>query len=326
MGEKIEMGHGVGLKLKGVKKMASSVTIPSDFDASKITFRPPKVLDSGGKQVYLDYEGRALLTQTASMPIPYGLNVYDKAGPTSYSVDLSFRGVETDEKVKAFYDMMVAFDELMIEAGIQNSQAWFKMPNASREVIKAFYTPSVKVSLDREGKPKPYPPTFKVKLPKKNDAFETAFYDNQKRPYVDVGVEDLLIKNSRGVFLVKCTGLWFAGSKYGASWKATQCKMDFVPERMRGCAILDDDAPPASAGGGGSRRAAAVAEEEEDVVAAVMPAARRSVGGSRPAPVAAAPAEEEDEEEEDDVVEAPPPPSRVAPSAGKKVVKRTGGK
>ena len=306
--------------------MASSVTIPSDFDASKITFRAPKVLDSGAKQVYLDYEGRALLTQTASMPIPYGLNVYDKAGPTSYSVDLSFRGVETDEKAKAFYDMMVAFDELMIEAGIENSQAWFKMPNASRDVIKAFYTPSVKVSLDRDGKPKPYPPTFKVKLPKKNGSFETTFYDEKKRPYEGVGVEDLLVKGARAVFLLRCTGLWFAGSKFGASWKATQCKMDHLPERMRGCAILDDDSAP-SAGGGGARRAVAAAEEdEEDVVAAVMPAARRVAPASstgRPAPAAApVAAEEEDEEEEDDVVEAPPPPVRPAATTAKKVVKK----
>jgi hypothetical protein len=199
------------------------------------------------------------------------------------------------------------------------------MPNASREVIKAFYTPSVKVSLDRDGKPKPYPPTFKVKLPKKNGSFETTFYDEKKRPYEGVGVEDLLVKGARAVFLLRCTGLWFAGSKFGASWKATQCKMDHLPERMRGCAILDDDSgAAASAGGGGARRAVAAAEEdEEDVVAAVMPAARRVAAPTgRPAPAAPVAAEEdEDEEEEDDVVEAPPPPVRPAASAVKKVVK-----
>jgi hypothetical protein len=296
--------------------MASSVTLPSDFDASKISFQPPKVLDSGGKHVRVDYEGRALLTQTASMHFPYGLNVYDKAGPPNYSVDLSFRGAETDDKVKSFYDMMVAFDEMLIEAGMQNSQAWFKMPNASREVIKAFYTPSVKVSLDRDGKPKPYPPTFKVKLPKKNGAFETTFYDAQKRPYEGVGVEELLVKGARGVFLVKCTGLWFAGSKFGATWKATQCKMDSVPERMRGCAILDDGAPAPTS----SRRGVAAVEEDEDVVQAVMPAARR--GGGRPPP----PVEEEDEDEEEEVVEAPPPPPRPSASTAKKVVKRPAAK
>ena len=295
--------------------MSSNVLPPASFDTNQVTFRAPKVLDSGAKQVYLDYEGRPLLTQTASMPLPYGLNVYDKAGPTTYSVDLSFRGMETDTKVKAFYDMMVAFDELLIEAGIKNSQAWFKMPNASREVIKAFYTPAVKVALDRDGKPKPYPPTFKVKLPKKNGSFETSFYDTEKRPYEGVGVEELLVKGARGVFLIKCTGLWFAGSKFGASWKAVQVKMDSVPERMRGCAILDDDDAPAVRR---STQRQAVEEDDDDVVEAVMP-----TGRAAPAPPAS---EDEQEEEEDDVVEAPPPPRRVvaaAPaSATKKVVKR----
>jgi len=305
--------------------MASSVTLPSDFDTSKITFRVPKILDSGAKQVYIDYEGRALLTQTASMSFPYGLNVYDKAGPPTYSVDLSFRGMETDDRVKAFHDMMVAFDEQMIEAGMQNSQAWFKMPHASREVVKAFYTPSVKVSLDRDGKPKPYPPTFKVKLPKKGGAFETTFYDAQKRPYEGVGVEELLVKGARGVFLLRCTGLWLSGSKFGASWKATQCKMDSVPERMRGCAILDDGAPAPT-----SRRG--VVEEDEDVVQAVMPTARRGgggggggVGGRAPPQPVEEDEEEGEEEEEEDVVEAPPPPPRSSTTA-KKVVKRAAAK
>ena len=298
--------------------MSSNVLPPANFDTNQVTFRAPKILDSGAKQVYLDYEGRPLLTQTASMPLPYGLNTYDKAGPTTYSVDLSFRGMETDPKVKSFYDMMVAFDELLIEAGIKNSQAWFKMPNASREVIKAFYTPSVKVSLDKDGKPKPYPPTFKVKLPKKNGTFETAFYDTEKRPYEGVAVEELMVKGARGVFLLKCTGLWFAGSKFGASWKAVQVKMDSVPQYGlgRGCAILDDDDAPAVKRQPARPSAAAEEEDDEDVVEAVMPSSR--------APPAAAAEDEEDEEE--DVVEAPPPPRRTAPAAAsgaKKVVKKT---
>jgi hypothetical protein len=300
--------------------MSSNVLRPSDFDASKITFKAPKILDSGGKIVSVDYDGRQLMTQTASMAVPYGLNVYDKAGPVTYSVDLSFRGTEEGGNIKAFHDMLVAFDERMIEAGIQNSQAWFKMPNASREVIKAFYTPSVKVSLDREGKPKPYPPTFKVKLAKKNGAFEPTFYDVQKRPYEGITVEDLLTKGSRCTVLVKCTGLWFAGSKFGATWKADQVKMDHVAGGPRGAQFLDDDEVVPSAGGGRGGNRFATEDDDEDVVEAVLPPKRTPA-----APVAAPAAEEEDdeaEEEEDDVVEAPPPPKKTTASV-KKVVKTT---
>lgn len=289
--------------------MASNIVSPASFDVSELTFRAPKILDSGGKFVTLDYSGRKLMTQTPSMVLPYGLNVFDKAGPTTYSVDLSFRGVEEDPKVKQFYDMLVAFDERLVSAGVENSLPWFKMANASREVIKAFYTPSIKISLDREGKPKPYPPTLKVKLPKKNDTFEAQFYDAEKRPYEGVTVEELLTKGARGVFLLQCTGLWFAGSKFGASWKAVQVKMTSVPSNGlgRGCAIQDDE------------------EGEDGVMEAVMPPKR--VAAAQPKKAAPAPQiveDEEQEEDEEEVVEAPAVPQKV--SAPKKVVRKTGSK
>jgi hypothetical protein len=279
--------------------MASNIVSPTSFDVTELTFRAPKILDSGGKIVSLDYSGRRLLTQTPSMVLPYGLNVFDKAGPPTYSADVSFRGVEENPNLKAFYDMLVAFDERLIAAGVENSLAWFKMPNASREVIKAFYTPSIKVSLDREGKPKPYPPTFKVKLPKKNGAFETSFYDTEKRPYEGVTVEELLVKGSRGTFLVQCSGIWFAGSKFGATWKAVQVRMDSVPSGLgRGCLIQDS--------------------EEGSVMAAVMPPVRRSAPAPQVVEDEEEQAEDEEDEEAEEVVQAPPPPKAVA----KKVVKK----
>ena len=303
--------------------MSSNIVSPTSFDVSEVTFRPAKVLESGGKFVTVDYSGRQLMTQTPSMVLPYGLNVFDKAGPTTYSADVSFRGVEENPRIKAFYDMLVAFDERLIEAGVENSLAWFKMPNASREVIKAFYTPSIKVSLDREGKPKPYPPTLKVKLPKKNGAFEALFYDSEKRPYEGVTVEELLVKGANATFLLKCTGLWFAGTKFGASWKAVQVKMDSVPSGLgRGCAIQDDDESHVTsrASKSSSRRAPVVHDEEEDeddVVEAVMPPPRRAAAAAAPAPTV-----EDEEEEEEEVVEAPVVPKKVAAPV-KKVVKKT---
>jgi hypothetical protein len=206
--------------------------------------------------------------------------------------------------------MLMAFDERLVNAGVENSLAWFKMPNASREVIKAFYTPSIKVSTDREGKPKPYPPTLKVKLPKKNGAFEALFYDAEKRPYEGVTVEDLLVKGAHATFLIKCVGLWFAGTKFGASWKAVQVKMDTVPTNGfgRGCAIQDDEDAPVARRPASRKPVVQEEEDEEDVMEAVLP--------SRPR----APPAEEEEDDEEEVVEAPVVPQKVAPV--KKVVRK----
>jgi hypothetical protein len=309
--------------------MSSNIVPPANFDVSKLTFSAPKIMDSGGKIVGIEYDGhRNFLTQTASMVLPYGLNVYDKAGPATYSVDVSFRGVEENPKMQAFHDMLVAFDAHMVEAAVANSQPWFGKKH-SLEVVKAFYTPSIRISMDRDGKPKPYPPTLKIKLPKDNGAFKTQFYDQNKQHIEGMSVEELLVKGACGTFLIKCTGLWFAGAKFGASWKAEQVRMESIPQSMRGCAIMDDEddvvaapvrpiakraaAPPAN------RFAVASDDEEEDVVDAVMPSARTHASAAQV------------EDEEDDVVEAPLPPKKSAAGAAaagaaaagaKKVVKR----
>lgn len=312
--------------------MSSNIVQAATFDATKVAFDQPRILDSGGKMVYLNYDGRPLQIQTARMNVPYGLNVFDKSGPVSYSVDLSFRGTEEDPKMAEFKSMMEELDELLIDAGVKNAAAWFKMPNASREVISAFYTRGVKYSTDREGKPKPYPPTLKVKLAKKNGVFETQFYDAQKRSYEGVTVEELLVKRAETTALLKCGGVWISGTKFGLTWKAVQMRMDALPEGIRGYAIQDEDdfqvqgrrggSRPAPSAGGSRRAAPAQEEDEDDVVAAVMP--RRAA-----APVEEAEEMEEDAEEEDDVVEAPPPPRKTAAGttgAPKKVVKRVGAK
>jgi hypothetical protein len=301
--------------------MSSTVVQSSEFDTSNISFSQVKILESGGKQAYLNYAGRSLTMQTASMSVPYGMNVFDKAGPAKYSVDLSFRGYEdgSNKKIKAFYDAMTALDEFMIDQGVKNSQAWFKS-KLSRDVVQAFYTPIVRIAKDANGNPKPYPPTIKISLKKRNGSenFDVQAYDDQKRPYEGVPLDDLLVKGAQVTVLVQCTGVWFAGSKFGLSWKAVQVRVDRLPESIRGFAFADEEDAPAPS----TRRAAAPAptpapaavedEEEEqvdddEVFSAPAPApatavAKKSVlaAVTSPAPAAAtAPAKTMDDEGED---------------------------
>lgn len=251
--------------------MSSTVVQSTEFNTSNISFSQVKVLPSNAKQAYLNYDGHSLTMQTASMAVPYGMNVFDKAGPAKYSVDLSFRGYEdgSNKKVKAFYDAMTALDEYMIDAGVKNSQAWFKS-KLSRDIVQAFYTPIVRVAKDANGNPKPYPPTLKLSLKKRNgsESFDVQAYDDQKRPYEGVPLEDLLVKGAQITALIQCTGVWFAGSKYGLSWKAVQIRVDRLPESIRGFAFADEDEDAPA-----PRRAAAPApapapalEDDEELV------------------------------------------------------------
>ena len=229
----------------------SSVVAPESFSVSKVTFSAVKMLDSGGKQAYLNYDGRPLIMQVGPLETSFGLSIFDKvpgAAP-KYSVDLKLRGYDdaaTNPKTAAVYNALNGLDDFLVEQGVKNSVAWFKGAK-SRDVLSELYTPSVRFSKDAEGNVKPYPPTIKLQLRQRDGKFETQIYDSAKRPMTDIPLEDILVKGSVLTALIQCTGVWFAGGKYGLSWKAVQIRADKVPESIRGFAFLDDGAPAAPA-------------------------------------------------------------------------------
>ena len=198
-------------------------------------------MESGAKLAFINYDSAALKMQVSAIPIPYGMSIFDKAGPVKYSVDLSLKGYDVEgSKIKTVYDAFTAMDEYMVEMGVKNSKLWFKS-ELNREVVKAFYTPIVRFSKDAEGNLKPYPPTVKIQLKQRDGKFDIYIVDDKKRPLTDIPLEDILVKGAIITSIIQCTGIWFAGSKYGLSWKAVQIKTDYLPESIRGCAIRDED-------------------------------------------------------------------------------------
>jgi hypothetical protein len=324
--------------------MSSLTHFPSDVNVSSIEFGPVKMLDNGGKSVNLRYEGKNLMLETPSLSVPYGVSVFDKNGPPKFSVDLSLRGADEDAKVKALQDFLEAFDEYMIDAGVENAGKWLKMANPSRDVIKAFYTPVVKISRDQSGNPKPYPPTFKLALRKKKDgAFETDFYDGTQKPLAafakDTPIDQILPKRTQVTSIIQCTGLWFAGGKYGTTWKAVQLRVDSQPDQIRGPAFKTDAADvrafvarntvaAASAAASAAAGYGDEGEDEEDgadsgVLDAVMPQipAAAPVAAKKVVAAATAPAAVAAAFEDETVVEAVPVPKKtvkkVVPAAKK---------
>jgi len=228
----------------------SSVVRPKSFSVSNVTFSQLKLLESGGKQAYVNYDGRPLLMQVGSLETPFGLSVFDKTNPPKYSVDLKLQGYDdpTNNATNAqIYDAMHALDEFMIQQGVKNGKAWFKT-EVNVDMVRMLYTPTVRFAKDAEGNVKPYPPTLKVQLRQRDGVFEAKVYDDRKN-VLDVPLEDILVKKAFLTVLIQCTGVWFAGGKFGLSWKAVQIRADKVPDSIRGFAFLDDDedAPQSSA-------------------------------------------------------------------------------
>jgi hypothetical protein len=224
----------------------------------------------------MNYDGGMFVFQTPNCRMPYGMSAFDKAGPVKYSAELSLQGFdETGSKMAQFYEALTRLDDYMIDQGVKNSKQWFKA-DLSRDVIKAFYSPMIRIPLDKDGNRKPYPPTIKTSLRQKRDSqdFDIQCYDEKKQLYRGIPLEELLVKGAQVTCLIQCTGVWFAGSKYGLSWKLSQALITSLPQSARGFTFVEDGENASS-----SRRQvpAAVVEEEE----------------------------EEEEEEEDEVFQAP---------------------
>ena len=311
---------------------------------SNIEFGPVKLLKSGGKTANINYESRPIRIETPSLNVPFGVNVFDKQGPPKFSVDLSLRGADDNTQIRALQDFLEAFDERMIDAGVENASKWFKMNDPDRVVIKAFYTPLVKVSRDTHNNPKPYPPTFKLAMRKKLDSvatsnlsgsFETHFYNAAEKDTKgevakfcpDMAVDQVLCKRAQVTAIIQCTGIWFAGGKFGTTWKAVQLRVDSQPEQIRGPAFRSE-APDIRAfvSKGLAAKASGYGvedveddddgEEDEDVVAAVVPKKAVAAVAVATKPVAApatAPAFEEES-----VSEPVPVPKKIV----KKVVSK----
>ena len=321
--------------------MSSMIHSPSEVSVSKLEFQPVKILDNGGKSVNIRYEGRNLMVETPSLNIPYGVNVFDKTpgAPVKFSIDLSLRGADESEQVRALQDFFEAFDEKMVDAGVENAAKWFKMSNPNRDVIKAFYSPVIKISRDAQGNPKPYPPTFKLALRKKTkkgekpdtssasevSRFETEFYNAAERDGKGqiaafeggATLESVLPKRSQATAIIQCTGVWFAGGKFGTTWKAVQMRVDSLPEQIRGPAFKSD-APDIRAfvskkvaaeatGGYGDYEEEEEEDDAEEAVAAVLPPKKTVAAAPAPAPAAFV---------EEEVAEPVPVPKKVV----KKVV------
>lgn len=305
--------------------MSASIVFASNFDATKLSVSAPRpVGTSGAKQAYVNYEGNKLIFQTpTNMSLPYGLGVLDKAKMggvgIDYSLDMSLKGHNQEGNlVKAYYDSIKAFDEVIVNEAHKNRMSWFKADHP-KEVIRAFYTSSLKFSKDEHGNVKDYPPTQKVKLRQMDGRFETEFYNTKRQQYKDEPLNEIIVKGSQITALIECGGVWFAGGKFGCTWRAKQVMIQKSPEALKGFSFVGVAAEEEDEDEGDANQSNTISDS---AVAAVMPAAPVA----KPTPVAVASAFSEvevpaDDEEEHEAEDAPPEPVPKKITTIKKIIK-----
>ena len=281
---------------------------PGDIDFSKVTFSSPKMLENGGKMIYLNYGGgiNPLYVKVPEGTLPFDPNYFpddgiddpEKSKSGKYSLTMSV-STEDNPAMKDFHDTFVRLDEHIMQSAKENSQAWFKKAKISEETISELYTRQIKVSVDSEtGEPNgKFPPKFTYKVVKRDGSFlpkdfmvydkEKTIFDINKTSDSPVEFSNVVMKGASVKTVIKCNGIWVANGKFGCTWRAEQICVKVPEGGLRDFAILSDS------------------DEDDDVT--------ETSGGEKPVMLEDTDEEEEEEgvgeeEEEEEEVKKPTPP------------------
>jgi len=300
--------------------------LPKNIDVSKLRYSEMRTLASGAKTVYVNYGAEKLTIQTPVLTLPYGLGEPYEAKEAAktgvplmtkdkkYDLTASFRGMDDNPKVKIFHDKMKDIETKIIDDAFTNRQAWFKDDfDGNKSFVTKLFTPIIKVDKDpNTGKPVgKYPPTFKAKLPYDNKSnsfmFDTFDMDNNEIDFQSI-MEKL--KGAKAQFIIQLTAIWFAGGKYGCSWKVISSKFQ-LHQNSKITFVEDSDTEN-------------IVEDDDDDEDVVDSDALKNLS------IAAPPVEEEDdeiasdaEEEEEEEDEPEPEPEPVKVPAKKPLKKST---
>jgi len=223
--------------------------LAKDFDPSKVNFTNARVMGSGAKLFFIEYNGGPLVIQSPEMPLTFDPQIFEDGPNAKYSVKTSLN--MSNDQCKEFYEKMTLFDERLKTLGKENSQEWFKKKNMSDEVIDSMYTQCVKEHMDQEtGEPSGrYPPSYSFKVKKKDDKIMCRCFDENKKElnFNDeegedhLAITDALKKNSSIKGLFKCDFVWHSPGKFGCTWSAQQLKVKVAKSFSDGYAFNDDD-------------------------------------------------------------------------------------
>lgn len=202
----------------------------SDDLATSINLGTPKVNSSGGKNIPIfNRAARAGLKLSTPMMLTWGVNEndFDNTGKKSYDMSLQFPSAEyATPDTLAFLENLKRLEMFIKEQACLNSKAWFGKV-LSAEVVEAFWTPMLKYPKDKSTGDLDYSksPTFRVKIPFWDGKFKFEAFNVHGEmifPKEQSNIMDVIPKGSDVKIILQCGGIWFAGGKFGVTWKPFQ--------------------------------------------------------------------------------------------------------
>lgn len=263
-----------------------------NLSASSTGYGEVKTNSRGGKSIPISYNSGPFRIQFPLM-LCWGTNerVNEESGALSYDLALQFNSGATSQR--RFLDNMKEFEEKVKRDAVSNSKKWFGKSKMSPEVVDALMYSILKYPKLKDGSGEPdygRDPTLKLKIPFWENKFNVEIYDMSGKPLYLPQMEspektpvELIPKGSHIKGVLQCNGLWFAGGKFGITWKLLQCQAR-MPARLVGmgtCHIQEDSDDDEAENYLDKKEADQAAEDEEEEEEEV-----------------AQPEEEEDDEEE----------------------------
>ena len=201
----------------------------TDDLSNSINLGTPKVNASGGKNIpiFNKIARNGLKIETPLM-MTWGINSNQfDAGKTTYDMSLQFPSAEfAREDTSAFLENLKRLELYIKEQACLNSKVWFGKTQSS-EVVDAFWTPMLRYSKDKSTNEPDYTksPTFRAKIPFWDGQFKCEIYNVHRElifPKENVNILDVVPKGSEVKVMLQCGGIWFAGGKFGITWKPYQ--------------------------------------------------------------------------------------------------------
>jgi len=285
-----------------------NVLLPKQFNVDKIKYSEMKVMKSGAKSVYLNYQGSKINIQTPVLSIPYGVNdntQFIKDDPKrkdearKYDITASFKGMDENPKLQALHDKFIELEQKICEDASKNSVAWFKKNfEGNKGAIENMFSPIVRRDKDKETGmfADKYPPNFKAKLPYDSveDKFEFDAYDMDNN---EIDFKDYVanLKGGKAQFIIQLNGLWFSAGMFGCSWKIISAKFQKI-NTSKITFVKDSDEENAEDDDEDDEDIDIDTEVISKVIATVVP----EKDNKKNQQVVPTPVEEEDEEDEED--------------------------
>ncbi len=233
-----------------------------NLNLSKLTFSDVKTDNHGRKMVFVNYDGGKVMVQTPKMYVPNGLKRWRKKDATdnkddSFEMELSFAGEDKNQDIREFHNKMEHFDDLVKQQIMSHSKEWLGKPKVSMELIEnAFYSPTVRVAMDKEGNILDYPSRVRAKLDRerKGDDFTGRFLSHKKPPTPvlmfdesknimemnEDNFESVVPKGSQVVAILELVYLTIT-TKVSAKWKLVQAKVVRNQQTITSYVIDDED-------------------------------------------------------------------------------------